>query len=406
MATLKQKLARMFQKQRTSGGDGGGTATATAVEVSPRSGRETTGAELKRGYNEMLDTVQALRRHMDEQAQRSQRLLDLMEGLPEALRSLPELTRHQTRTLEAIHGQIQGQSESTQRLGTALSELATATSHQQAAIGQMHDQMQANRQSSDALMDSLGGLSETMGRMTDASRANVDAVNRIAEQTAANESRTTELFRRSQKHATAMSAVSWSLALAALAVAGYVAVMVGGRAGTVADAGATTPRTPAATTPVNDAPQAAPTPTPTPTPRAAEPSGDAATASAERTRPGGIERAGMSFTLPAAPAFAPDGDAPMSEGVTSGDLSLTASGEAQAAPFSLFDLLANGDRALTGPLTGEVAGEALLSAFETDGSTSDAPVEPVATPKAEAASAPAEAASEGPDDADSEQGTP
>ncbi len=87
-------------------------------------------------------------------------------------------------------------------------------------------QIDNSRASGEALRESLGTLSTSMQSMTDASRTNVNAINRIAEQTRDNQQHTDNLYRRTQKHATVMSAVSWALALVALAVAGYVAVMV------------------------------------------------------------------------------------------------------------------------------------------------------------------------------------
>ncbi len=188
--------------------------------------REAMLVQLQQGYGEVVETLKSLRDHMEEQSARSDRMLAMMGGLPDLLRSIPETNKRQTQTLEAIRTHLQHQSESTAQLSGALTDLAGVTTEQHKAMDELHQQLAANRASGEALRDSLGILAESMEHVTDSSKANVDAVNRIAEQSARNERHTGTLFRRSQRHATAMSAVSWALALVALAVSAYVAVMI------------------------------------------------------------------------------------------------------------------------------------------------------------------------------------
>lgn len=188
--------------------------------------REAMLVQLQRGYGEVVETLKSLRDHMEEQSSRSNQMLTMMSGLPDLLKSIPETNQRQTQTLEAIRTHLQHQSESTAQLSGALTDLAGATTEQHKAMDELHQQLAANRASGEALRDSLGILAETMEHVTDSSKANVDAVNRIAEQSARNERHTGTLFKRSQRHSTAMAAVSWSLALVALAVSAYVAVMI------------------------------------------------------------------------------------------------------------------------------------------------------------------------------------
>jgi len=220
----------------------------------PRSKREQREAailQLQQGYAEVVDTMHAMRSHMEQQSLRSDRLLGLMEGLPEVLRSIPQTNAKQTTVLEAIEGQMRTQVESTGQLSTALTDLAGATRHQQDALGELHQQMHLSRQQGESLRDSLGILSETMEGVTDASRSNVEAMTGIAEEVRGNDRRFRELFHRSQKHTTVMAAVSWALALGALAISGYVAVMVARVAESVPQSQATevAPQEPVAPTP-------------------------------------------------------------------------------------------------------------------------------------------------------------
>jgi len=199
------------------------------ITPKPRSKREQREAailQLQQGYAEVVDTMHAMRSHMERQSQRSDRLLSLMEGLPDVLHAIPQTNAKQTAVLQAIEGQMRTQVESTGQLSTALTDLAGATRHQQEALGELHQQMNLSRQQNESLRDSLGVLSETMETVTDASRSNVEAMTGITEEVRSNDKRFRDLFQRSQKHTTVMAAVSWALALGALAISGYVAVMV------------------------------------------------------------------------------------------------------------------------------------------------------------------------------------
>lgn len=225
MPTLADRLSKLFRKGRPVEVDAtpaGGPPAGRKLSKSQQ--RELAIRKLQEGYGEVAETMQALRQHMAEQSRRSDQAMQIMSQLPQLLRSIPENQAAQTRMLEAMQSQMTDQAQSSARLSTALTDLASATSSQQTALSDLHRQMEASRASGEALRDSLGILAESMSSVTDASHANVHAVNNIAEQTRRNQDRTESLFTRSQKHATAMSAVSWALALVALAVAGYVAV--------------------------------------------------------------------------------------------------------------------------------------------------------------------------------------
>ena len=229
MATLIEKLGQMFGRRSRSELEISVSADPDDLPVKKMTRaqqREATLIQLKRGYEEVVDTMSTLRTHMEDQSRRSDRMLNLMEGLPDVLRSIPESNARQTQVLQAMREQMETQAQTTTQLSVALTELAGATGQQQQAMAGLQSQMEANRASGEALRDSLGILSETMDTMTQASRSNVDAVNAIAEQSRDNQEQTASLYRHAQRHSTVMAAVSWALALAALAVSGYVAVMV------------------------------------------------------------------------------------------------------------------------------------------------------------------------------------
>lgn len=203
------------------------TATATAQEVAVRKPpKETAVDKLQKGYEEVVELMGNVKSHMEQQSQRSQRLIEILEGLPEALRSLPEANRNQTRTLQAIQQTLGEQSKHNGRLADALTGLAKTNENHSRAMAAIGNQLDASQQNSEQMRDSFNTLGGTLGRMSASNEASTSLLRQIADQESKAADQVRQLFVRNQKHMTTMSVVSWSLAIVALTVAGYVAVSV------------------------------------------------------------------------------------------------------------------------------------------------------------------------------------
>lgn len=218
-----------------------------------RIAKETPVEKLQRGYEEMVALMTSVRNHLETQAERSERLLRVLDGLPEALKSLPEATRNQTRTLEAIQTNLSQQVQHNTKLAEALNGLSQSTKHHEHAMSAISQQLDAGHQRSEHILGSFNCLSGTLDRMTDANESSTILLRRMAEQESQAAEQVRQLFIRNQKQMTTMSIVSWSLALVALTVAGFVAVSLGKLSNQPAPQATVQP---AATTP---------TPTPAPT---------------------------------------------------------------------------------------------------------------------------------------------
>ncbi|MEX2213869.1 MAG: hypothetical protein WD768_07065 [Phycisphaeraceae bacterium] len=244
-----------------------GTATAVAdpepayeeraIEApSRRITKENAIDKLTRGYEEVVDLMTSVRSHMQQQSERSERLLTMLQGLPDALKSLPEATRSQTRTLETIQSSLASQAQNQSRLTDALTGLAKTTHQHELAMTAIGQQLDAGHQRSEQILSSFTALSGTLGRMSEATEMSTGLLQRIAQQESQAAEQVRQLFLRNQKQMTTMSVISWSLALVALTVAGYVAVSVGKIAGMSPAAvhsptvsAPTAPQVPAATPP-------------------------------------------------------------------------------------------------------------------------------------------------------------
>lgn len=189
-------------------------------------GRDVSIAQIKQGYGEVLDTMQSVRRHLDDQAQRSDRMISLLEGLPEVIRSLPEQNKAQTEMLRAIYQNMERQTETTGQLSTAISSLSTVGENQQKTMGELQDHLRAEDVARRELREGIGTLDKTLTEVRESSDSSRSALESISEQAKQRDTAIGEMFQRSQKTTSAMMAVSWALAIVALAVSAFVAVRV------------------------------------------------------------------------------------------------------------------------------------------------------------------------------------
>lgn len=225
------------------GSDGGSEASGpVAVETRPREDQQPTQgggwffrkrnqkkqnlAQLQRGYEDVVDLMESCKSHMESQAQRADRLLELLEDLPEALRVIPESSRQQAKMIEGLQSHLENQSSNTERLTDAVAGLATATHQHEQAMGAIQKQLDANQQNGARMVESFSALGDTLGRIGAAHQSGNDLLNTMAETVKQSDDEMRELFTRNQRQATVMSLVSWTLAISALLVAGYIGVKV------------------------------------------------------------------------------------------------------------------------------------------------------------------------------------
>lgn len=203
---IRERFKRMFKRGKSS-----------EVVKREERGREAVVNELRRGYGQLVDTMQSVQAHMEHQSKRSDRIMEVVEALPEVLRSIPESARQQNKTLESLAESLRVQNQSTGELTHALAGLAEATRRQEQTLTGMHDRLNDTVSRGEETQQSmLGGIRQMTGAIEGVTRdqqAGRSAIAQVADQS-----------RRQQKQMMAMNGVSWALAVLALGVSGWVAV--------------------------------------------------------------------------------------------------------------------------------------------------------------------------------------
>ena len=192
----------------------------------PAPGREVTIQQMKQGYGEVVETMKSVRSHLETQSDRSQRMLELLEGLPIALRTLPESAKAQAQLLEVIQTNLARQNEMSGHLTEAITGLRDAAHQQDRTLDSIREHLAEESVSRDQMRAGLDSMTGTLESVEESNRVSRDTMATVAEQSRRADEQLREMFRRSQRTATAMTAVSWALAIIALAVGLYVAMMV------------------------------------------------------------------------------------------------------------------------------------------------------------------------------------
>lgn len=202
------------------------TRRDNADEPDEATKKEVTIQQLKQGYGEVVETMQSLRTHLDQQSQRSEQMLELLRDLPTAIRSIPESNRTQTSMLEAIHENLDRQNQTTHQLTEAITGLATASAHQQRSLAAIDTHLAEEHESRGRLGEGVATLNDTLGQVTASNAATRESMGAVVEQTRVNDERMRNMYQRSQKMNTMMVLLCLALATGALALGGYMAVLV------------------------------------------------------------------------------------------------------------------------------------------------------------------------------------
>ena len=188
------------------------------VKPNSRLGREMTLQQLKEGYGEVVETMKAVRSHLDQQSTRNEQMLDLMKGIPEVLQSIPESNQRQTETLRVIQQNLERQNETAGHLTRAIVSLANASEKQGVALEGIHDRMHQEDASRRQLNEGVSELTSTLGGVQESNTATRASMQAVVEQTRINDERMRDMYQRSQRTTLMMVVLCLAVVVGALAL--------------------------------------------------------------------------------------------------------------------------------------------------------------------------------------------
>jgi ABC-type transporter Mla subunit MlaD len=183
--------------------------------------RDATLRRLQQGYRQLMQTIQSVNAHLEQHAERSRQLVELLGQLPQALAALPETARNQSRMIEVMHNQFELQNQQSQRMDATLKRLAGAGEQHAAILSLIQQQLDASRATDGDMLGALAAIGGAMSRLGDSSRASADAMQSVGQRLDQADRRMADLVHRQSRQMMTMSIVGWLTAAAALVVAVY-----------------------------------------------------------------------------------------------------------------------------------------------------------------------------------------
>ncbi|BAM02484.1 hypothetical protein [Phycisphaera mikurensis] len=214
MPGIKDKMTGLLSKLR---GDKPVALDVVRKDDGTEARREVTIAQLKEGYGEVVGTMQAIRGHLDDQKVRQDRMEQMLSGLPEVLRAVPEAARTQTQLVKAIGAHLETQSAATGQLTEAIHGLSNNSRKQDQTLEGIAEHLVEERETKRELNTSVLSLNAAMEGVEASNLAARDALAASREEAQRREERLVQMHQRGQRNNTLMLVFAAALFLAVIA---------------------------------------------------------------------------------------------------------------------------------------------------------------------------------------------
>jgi hypothetical protein len=136
------------------------SASRTEVEEDSSAIEVGTGHDCSEDQStaEAASLVRSISEHLQGQTERTERLLSLLDRVPQALDALPEIGRLNAGVLEALHDHLAQGKRRDETLSATLIRMSESTERQAEVLGLIQQQIDASRASTERLTEPLGEL--------------------------------------------------------------------------------------------------------------------------------------------------------------------------------------------------------------------------------------------------------
>lgn len=200
------------------------TATADPPKAPSLFRRSRTHQDLERleaQYTRVGNLMDSIERHMESQADRSERIACSLDRLAQNLTGVPEAFRHQLEVLSSIRETVTTEQDRASRIEESLSQWPRVADAQRETMVSISRQLDESRESNTRMASTVEECSGTFARVGETAAASTKAIERFAGDAAANTERVARLL---EVQAGQFRVFAWS-AIGLAGVAALVAII-------------------------------------------------------------------------------------------------------------------------------------------------------------------------------------
>ena len=177
-------------------------------------------ADQQNAIDEVVGMVRRISSHLEGQADRTDRLLDVLETLPRSLDALPEITRQNARLHELISDHLEHTRKHDSTLNDTLTGIRQTSAQQTEVLGLLQQHLDADRASTESLLESLGQFRMTLGDLATSNARTADVLARLNDQNERHEQDLARILGATQRWMIVAICCSAAAAAGAIVVSG------------------------------------------------------------------------------------------------------------------------------------------------------------------------------------------
>jgi hypothetical protein len=205
--SVEPKLRRAHESAAAGESDRGSAATARALTQ--------TGQTLE----EAMSLVRNISTHLDTQTQQTDRLIECLSRLPEALEALPQMNRQNARLFEIVSEYLGSARRREDALNSTLDGIGESTRRHTEVLGLLQQQLDAAGRRTEVLTDQLGDFHDALAALAGSNARTTAVLSELAQTNETREVELTHLLARTQRWLLGAMICCAAMSAAAIAVA-------------------------------------------------------------------------------------------------------------------------------------------------------------------------------------------
>jgi len=146
------------------------------VKTVPPTARQESLEKLQDGFNKLVEQLQGINKHLNQQATQHQELMGRIEQLPQLLESFPTVLENQKQITEQLMEQLKSAALKDQQFIDAVEKIPGETAKQTDALVEVNHQLAAAADTDVQMNENLNTFNKTLDKLNETSTGQTDSI--------------------------------------------------------------------------------------------------------------------------------------------------------------------------------------------------------------------------------------